>query len=126
MKTLDDALRPGVVSIDGVEVDVVDVDRLGVTVRRVSVTGPPCDLRERVDQLSRAENLPANVRPIEVDPGLGGAVLRSVPRRKVYFEVRTDGRTTTVEKVHIGADGREKVPYTLTREQLGRMVEELE
>jgi hypothetical protein len=44
----------------------------------------------------------------------------------VYFEVRTDGRTTTVEKVHIGADGREKVPYTLTREQLGRMVEELE
>jgi hypothetical protein len=31
-----------------------------------------------------------------------------------------------VEKVHIGADGREKVPYTLTREQLGRMVEELE
>lgn len=125
MTTLDDALAPGVVSVGGVEVDVVDADRLGVTVRRVTVTGPQRDLRERVDQLARAEALPAPVRAIEVDPGLGGAVLRSVPRRREFYEVHTDGRTTSIEKVHIGADGRERVPYTLTREQLGRMVEEL-
>ncbi|MDO9280630.1 MAG: hypothetical protein Q7U06_01910 [Pseudomonadota bacterium] len=129
---LDGTLAPGVVRVDegGVhaEVDVVDVDRLGVSVRGVKVrtdsgTGDVVDHAARLPRALGA--LADKLRPIEVDPTLGGAVLRSKVRRQEYFEVRSDGREVSVEKLRRGPDGRAAVPFTLTREQLGRLVEDV-
>ena len=135
---LDGALRKGDVRVgDGgwsVEVEVTDADRLGVSVRGVRVRGP-----ERGDVVGQAQRLPEalgvlpdRVRPLEVDRALGGAVLRSRSRTprgedgtREYFEVRTDGREVSVEKLRAGPDGRAAVPFTLTREQLGRLVDDV-
>ncbi len=126
---LDRNLVTGVVEVDNgsvhAEVDVVDLDRLGVSVRGVKVRAQTRG--DVVDQAARLPDaldaLPVPLRPIEVDPVLGGAVLRSAPRRREYFEVRTDGREVSVEKLRAGPGGRAPVPFTLTREQLGRLVE---
>lgn len=134
---LDGALRKGTVRVGQggwtVEVEVTDADRLGVSVRGVRVRGP-----ERGDVVGQAQRLPEalgvlpdRVRPLEVDPALGGAVLRSrvrTPREggaREYFEVRTDGREVSVEKLRAGPNGRAAVPFTLTREQLGRLVDDV-
>jgi len=107
------------------EVDVVDVDRLGVSVHGVRVRGADRgDLRRCVEALPDAlDALPEAVAPVEVDFTLGGAVLRSPTRKREFYEVRTDGQEVSVEKLRVGPDGRARVPFTLTREQLGRMVE---
>lgn len=129
---LDRSLAPGSVELDvgGVhaEVDVVEVDRLGVSVRGVRVREMVA--RAQGDVVGHARRLPdalgvlgEKVLPIEVDAALGGAVLRSKPRRQEYFEVRSDGREVSVEKLRRGPEGRARVPFTLTREQLGRLVE---
>ncbi|MDP2313952.1 MAG: hypothetical protein Q8P41_13680 [Pseudomonadota bacterium] len=126
---IDRKLAPGVVRVDddgvSAEVDVVDLDRLGVSVRGVKVrTAGPGDIARQAERLPGAlEGLVEKVRPVEVDPALGGAVLRSTPRRREYYEVRTDGREVSVEKLRAGPEGRARVPFTLTREQLGRLVE---
>ncbi len=133
-RPFDDALQPGevVAEVDGAraEVEVVDLDRLGVTVRRVRVTGEDIGVRRAADALPEAlRALPDRLAGVEVDPRLGGAVLRSVPadvRRhgdaREFFEARTDGASVVVERARVG-QGREVVPWTLTREQLGRIVE---
>lgn len=128
-ETLDRKLAKGTVRADDgevrAEVDVTDLDRLGVSVRGVRVrSATKGDLRGCVERLPDAlDALPEPVSPVEVDPVLGGAVLRSPPRRREFFEVRTDGQEVSVEKLRMGPDGRAKVPFTLTREQLGRLVE---
>ncbi len=128
---LDRKLTTGVVHADDgdvrAEVDVADVDRLGVSVRGVRVRGVGAgDLHQAVERLPDAlDVLPEPVAPVEVDPTLGGAVLRSPPRKREYYEVRTDGREVSVERLRVGPDGRARIPFTLTREQLGRMVEDI-
>jgi hypothetical protein len=126
---LDRVLVPGRVDVEegGVRaaVDVADVDRLGVSVHNVTVRGSgPGNLERCIEALPDALHaLPDRVAPTEVDPRLGGAVLRSAPRKREFFEVRTDGREVSVEKHRVGPEGRTRVPFTLTREQLGRVVE---
>lgn len=151
-RALDAAVAgPGVVRVDGdgraAEVDVIDADKLGVRVRRVRVeaSGPleasrvgPGDaaggssraraLHEEVERLTEAfRGLPERIVPVEVSPALGGAVLRSAPQdveNREYFEVRTDGRVTELERVHAPAgEPRRSVPFTLTREALARIVD---
>jgi hypothetical protein len=130
-ESLDRRLKPGVVhaECDGVsaEVDVTDADRLGVSVRGVRVrTAAPGDIVDQAGRLPDAVAvLPVRVRPVEVDPTLGGAVLRSTPKRHEYFEVRTDGREATIERLRATPEGRETLPFTLTREQLGRLVDDV-
>lgn len=126
---LDKRLRPGRVTADDgevrAEVDVEDVDRLGVSVHGVRVRGAaPRELRGCVDRLPDALDVLADpVTPVEVAPALGGAILRSAPKRREFYEVRTDGHEVSVERHRVGPDGRARVPFTLTREQLGRLVE---
>ncbi|MES2643982.1 MAG: hypothetical protein V4850_31120 [Myxococcota bacterium] len=128
---LDRRLTPGVVKVDhgGVhaEVDVVEADKLGVSVRGVKVrTDGKGNVADQAARLPGALGALADkVRPVEVDTTLGGAVLRSRVRRQEYFEVRSDGSEVTVEKLRRGPDGRAAVPFTLTREQLGRLVEDV-
>ena len=134
-RQLDVGLAPGPVRSERegatAEVDVEDVDRLGVRVRSLRVTGAsPVGIRAHTDRLPDALRvLPDRVVPVEVAPTLGGAVLRSHPaqvRDREYFEVRTDGRAVDVERVRSGDAGREAIGFTLTREQLRRLVDDLE
>jgi hypothetical protein len=111
-----------------VEVDVEDLDRLGASVHGIRVRAPhPGSITrqaERFPETMRA--LPERLVPLEVEPRLGGAVLRSDPedmRGRDYYEVRTDGREASLGRMRIGPDGRERIPFTVTREQLGRLVD---
>jgi len=134
-RDLDDRLQPGRVQAerDGVvaEVDVDDVDRLGARVRGIRMTAP-----RRGDVCTQASRLPEAMRPlveriipVEVDAGLGGAVLRTDPADIVdreFFEVRTDGMQATVQRLRGSGEGTTVRPFTLTREQLGRIVDGLD
>jgi hypothetical protein len=124
----------GTVTVDrsgaSAEVDVTDVDRLGVRIREVRVH------RERaVDVEAEARALPDRVRslperivPVEVDPSLGGARLRTRPeelREREYFEVDVAPRDTTVRRTRIEEDGsRSPSDWTMTRDQLDRLIGE--
>ncbi len=48
---------------------------------------------------------------------------RVVQFRPEFFEVRTDGHEVSVERCRQGEAGRENLPFTMTREQLGRLVD---
>ena len=67
--------------------------------------------------------------PVEVDERLGGGSLRTRTRDLRggrFYEVELDGAGATVDRYKVGEDGgRERQPYTLTREQLGRLVDDL-
>jgi hypothetical protein len=113
-------------------VDVVAVDKLGLTVREVGVCRErPFDLVEECAALpDKIRSLPHRLHPVEVAPELGGGVLRSRPeemRRREFFQVDLTGdRNVGVRRFRVGDDGqREQTDFTLTREQLGDLVEEL-
>jgi hypothetical protein len=111
-------------------VELEDLDRLGARVRRMRVE--PTRAASIPDQVAGAvglRGLPERLVVVEVDEGLGGGVVRSDPRDmrgKRYFEVGVDGVGGSVERFRaLPEGGRETEPFTVTREQLGRLVEEL-
>lgn len=133
---LDDALdaldgEEGTVSVErdggSAEVDVVDADRLGVRVRGVRVRR-----NAQVDVAKEAEALPKRMRslgdpvkPVEVAPSLGGARLRSAPRRGEYFEVDVEPDQTHIRRTRVDEDGeRHPTDWTMTRDQLDRLIDE--
>ena len=114
------------------EVDVVAVGGLGVKVRRVRFhRNESFDLAEESEQLpQRIRSLPHRLQPVEVDPVLGGSVLRSRPeemRRGDFFQVDLHGtREIEVRRIAVGHDGaRSDADFTMTREQLGDLIDEL-
>lgn len=136
---------PGVIRVDhegrSAQVEVVEADKLAVRVMRVRVEGVASggaggtsgaggareSLQEAATRLTEAfRGLPERMIAVEVSPVLGGAVLRSAPedvQNREYFEARTDGKVTELERIHAPVGGeRRAVPFTLTREVLGRIV----
>ena len=132
---LDEALDAlggaGTATVDGdgttTDIDVTDVDRLGVKVREIRVhRQQPCDIVQESHRLPKhLRALPERVEPIEVDASLGGARLRSVPHgedREMY-EVDVQADSTTIRRTVRDEDGgRSPQDFTLTREQLERLV----
>ena len=114
-----------------VELDVVDRDRLGATVDRVRVSVPqPGPLPQQAEAIAgRVRDLGGRLVPVEVDERLGGGTLRTAPeeiRGGRFYEIGLDGDGATVDRYQVGDDGaRQRQPYTLTREQLGRLVDDL-
>jgi len=111
------------------EADVVELDRLGVRLDRLKVQGASVGVGEAVQRLPDAfRSLPERIQPVEVATELGGAVFRSAPediRAREFFEVRTDGQGAELERWKVGTEGRERIPFTLTRDQLRRVVEDV-
>ena len=111
-------------------VDVLDADRLGVRVKGVRVDRPrPTDVVEEARVLpDRLRSLPERIAPVEVAPDLGGARLRTRPeelRGREWFEVDVDREQTSIRRVRGEDDGsRTPVDWTLTREQLDRLIDE--
>ena len=112
------------------EIEVVEADRLGVRVRRVTVARAlphdPAQVGERWPRTLR--DLPDRVIPIEVDPRLGGATLRSDPDDRAddtFVEVEVRGGSAEVRRYRVCPDGRTPIDWTMTREQLGRLIDAL-
>lgn len=117
---------------DGLSVhaEVVDADRLGATIRALRIEGGDGDIVRQASALPEAVRgaLPERLVPVEVDPGLRGVILRSEPgdmRGREFYEVRSDGDAVSVERFVASREGRASTPFTLTRDQLGRLVEGL-
>ena len=110
------------------DIDVVDVDRLGVRIKRVRVhRGEAVDVdREAARLPQRIRSLGDPIEPVEVAPDLGGARLRSRPDRGgEYFEVDVERRHTDIRRTRVNADGeREESDWTMTREALHRLLGE--
>jgi hypothetical protein len=112
------------------EVEVVEADRLGVRVRGVDVhRDRPVDVETEARSLpERLRALPERVSPVEVDPTLGGARLRTRPeelRGKEFFEVDVAPSHTSIRRTRVTPEGeRVETDWTLTREQLDRLIDE--
>jgi hypothetical protein len=112
------------------EVEVVEADRLGVRVRGVDVhRDRPVDVETEARSLpDRLRALPERVAPVEVDATLGGARLRTRPdelRGKEYFEVDVEPSRTSIRRTRVTPEGeRVETDWTLTREQLDRLIDE--
>lgn len=131
---LDRAGRGGTVQAsDGAtdaEIDVVEADRLGVRVRRITVArAAPYDPSEIARDWPRdVRELPERIRAVEVDQGLGGATFRSDPedrRDDSFVEIEVRGGTAEIRRHRVGAAGREPLDWTMTRDQLRRLVDTL-
>ncbi len=127
---LDQKLRPGVIAVahpEGrAEANVVDADRLAVSVRSLRVTVAERSLDEAIavlpEAVGRCLGLPLHVA--EHAPTLGGAVLRSPvdASDREFYELRTGGADAELKRWRVQPAGREQVPFTLTRKDLGRLV----
>ena len=128
-------VESGIVEVEGsggvVQVDLVDVDRLGAQINRIGVRVPeaaPLEVQAR-EICKRVRELGDRLVPLEVDERLGGGVLRSDPEelRGGFYEVGLDGSGATVERYSVDGEGkRQRETFTLTRRQLERLVDDLE
>ena len=114
------------------EVDVVASGPIGVRLRGVKVhRSRDVAIAPEAEALpQRLRALPEKIVPTEVDPGLGGAILRTAPehmREREFFQVDLSGpRDAQVRRYKGGPDGRKAVDWDMTREQLGRLLDQLE
>jgi hypothetical protein len=114
------------------EIEVRRADAIGVRIGRVRLERDvPRDVVDEATRLGGAlRSIPDRLAPVEVDRALGGAVLRSRPedmRDREFYEVEVREREVEVRKHRIGDDGlREDTDWDVTREQLGRLLGELD
>jgi hypothetical protein len=110
------------------EVEVIESDKLGVRIREVQVGRSVRDVAVEAEALpNRLRAIPDRVVPIEVDPGLGGAILRTRPenmRRGRFFEVEVRPEQTGIKRYVVVDGERTQEDFTLTREQLRDLVDE--
>jgi hypothetical protein len=128
---------PGTVQVeaDGVtlEAEVTDCERIGATVERLKVRrDQPGDVEIQAQAIAeRLHGLGERVQPVEVAPDLGGAVLRTRPEDMVegrfyQIDVGEDGQQAELERLRVDEQGqRQREPFTVTRENLGRVVDGL-
>ena len=117
------------------EVDVVRAGPIGVRVRGVRIDrGRDVDIAEEANALpDRLRGLPERVRATEVDPRLGGAVLRSRPDEMSegpnpeFYQVDLHGkREAEVRRLRaVDGGGYAPVEFDLTRRQLGDLLDQL-
>lgn len=112
-----------------VEVDVVDIDRIGIVIDRVSVRGGSGSLEERAQRVTeRVKPDGQPLRPVEIDPRLGGGQLRSpVDSKRRYFEANVTESAIEIRRQQVTEDNdRTPADLTITRGQLGELIEQLE
>lgn len=126
--------RAGTVSVDAdgihAEVEVSDSDRIGVVVERVRVEGGEGPVDQRARAIAEQVRPGGEVlKPIEVAPELGGAVLRT-PRDPAdggrYYQVDIDATGAELTRHRVDGEGRRhQQGFALTRDQLGRLVDQM-
>lgn len=114
-----------------VAVEAEAVGPIGVRVRKVRLQrAAPVDLQRECEELpERLRALGERVVPVEVSPVLGGGVLRTRPedmRSREFYQVEVGPDSAELSRQRIYDEGREEVDFDLTRDQLRRLVDELE
>jgi hypothetical protein len=133
---IDKATGPGTISAEtdgaSADIDVLEADRLGVRVRGVRIVrAEDIDITDEAKALpDRLRSLPERLMPVEVDPGLGGAILRTEPSDVTdgeFYELEVRGPRELELKRFRAEPGKERdeADFTLTRKQLGKVVDEL-
>jgi hypothetical protein len=139
-RALDEALdahggQPGTVEVEThgrkARVEVTDVDRLGVRVRGVRVDREAArDVAEEARALpERLRAHPEKLDPVEVDPKLGGATLRTTPeevRDGEFTQIDIGRNDVEMRRFKATEGGRDPVDWTVTRGQLRKLVDELD
>ena len=130
----DDAIsQPGSTTVESgglsAEIDVVESGPIGVIIDRLRVRGPSGDISKRAHRLAdilRPGGTPLS--PIEVDPRLGGAILRSpLDRQHRFFEADVTEDAIELTRQRVEADGsRQPTDFSLTREELGEILDGIE
>lgn len=129
---LDRDLKPGRVSTGvgeaSVTAEVADADRIGVLLHGLTVERAGRGLPEALAALPTAVAgaLRRPVHLVEADLGLGGGTARTDVEDQSYFELRTTGASSTLDRWRVAGGRRERVPWPLTREDLSRLVRALE
>ncbi|NOY26374.1 MAG: hypothetical protein GXP62_10925 [Oligoflexia bacterium] len=133
-QALDAAPQGGKIAVAGdgwsARIDASRVGPIGVVVNRLRVQGRPGDIERRAQAIA-TELRPQGERldTVEVAPGLGGAVLRTRPedmRGGRFFQVDLDEGGADLSRQRRKAEGgRQPQPFSLTREELGRVVDTL-
>lgn len=118
------------VELDGgrAEVDVDTIEAIGVRVRGVRVHhDAPRDVVREAARLPHAlRSLPEPVVPVEVDPTLGGATLRTDPDALdgEFTEVDVRPDHTAISRHRVDPTGqRAPTPWDLNRDQLARVID---
>lgn len=110
-------------------IDVVESDRLGVRVRELRIGHDSRDVVKHAGALpGRVRAVPAHLQPVEVDASLGGATLRTSPdemRRGRFFEVNVRPDETEVHRYRVEQGERKREEFTLTRDQLRELIDEV-
>lgn len=112
-----------------VEVNITDIDRIGVVVDRISVQGGTGSLHERAQRITdRVTPDGQSMRPVEIDARLGGGQLRSpVDSRRRYFEASVTESAIEIRRNQLTEDNdRTPADLTMTRGQLGELIDQLE
>jgi len=134
---IDEAIDPGVTGTIEAEaevgtatVDVVEAGPIGVKVDAVRIRrDAEVDVVEEAAALpERLRSLGERVQPVEVEPRLGGATLRTKPedmRRKEFYQVDISPNEAEVKRYRVRQGGRERTDWAMTRGQLRRLVDEL-
>lgn len=112
--------------------DVEQVGPIGIRIRKLCVKRPPLDVGEAAEAYpERMRALGEPLKPIEIDRRLGGTTLRTKPesmRNGEFFdvEVRSDGQTG-IRRLKVDEAGdRREIPWSMTRDQLGRLLDDLD
>ena len=112
-----------------VHIDVTEVGPIGVRITGISVGHAAADIARRAGELpERLRALPERVQPVEVDPGLGGAVLRTKPEEmqdSEFFEVEVRPERTDIRRYKVEEGDRTAVAFPMTRDQLERLIDEV-
>ncbi|TVQ88764.1 MAG: hypothetical protein EA397_16335 [Deltaproteobacteria bacterium] len=131
---LDGVRAGGTAQIEGAgtqtEIEVVESDRLGVKVRRIRVERDRAyDVEALGDRWPKTvRQLPDRLKPVEIEPRLGGATLRSDPEDRVddtFMEVEVRDRAAEVQRQRTTPAGREASDWSMTREQLRGLLDAL-
>jgi len=114
------------------EIEVLESGRLGVRVKRLGLLrANDVDVLKEAEALPRRfKSLPERVLPVEMDARLEGAVLRTDPeavRDREFFEVELRGpRNVDIQRFKVQENGdRQATDWTMTREQLEKIFEEM-
>lgn len=130
----DDVQSIGTISLQAPEglsaaLDVVESGPVGVVLGRLLVKGPPGDLAQRAAEFARTLHPGGTpLTPLEVDPRLGGATLRSpVDRQRRFYEAEITVDSIELTRSRVGEDGsRSPVDFSLTREGLSELLDRIE
>ncbi|TNE85121.1 MAG: hypothetical protein EP330_27355 [Deltaproteobacteria bacterium] len=113
-------------------VDVVTSGPVGVRVRGVKIErGRDVPIETAAEELpgQLAGVLPERIHAVEVDPRLGGAILRTKPdemRGREFVEVEVSGtRKVDIRRWEASDEGRKPKDWAMTRDALGRLVDDL-